>query len=59
MTFERATEIYYSPDKINVYHKGRPVWMYALDGTNNTVEIEYTETHDEVAKVMVDELTEG
>ncbi|MDK2932846.1 MAG: Small acid-soluble spore protein family [Clostridiales bacterium] len=59
MDFNTAKEIYYSPDKIEVFHQGKPVWMYALDETNNTVEIKYINTRDTVAKVRVEELTKG
>ncbi len=59
MEFERAKQIYYSPDKINVLHKGQPVWISNLDSSNNTVEIEYLQSRDDYAKVNALELTEG
>ncbi len=60
MLFERAKEIYFSPDTVEVLHDGSPVWITDLNDTNSHIEIKkFNPTADNMLEVPVTELVEG
>ncbi|WHH61488.1 small, acid-soluble spore protein, H family [Petroclostridium sp. X23] len=58
MQLERAREIYFSPNTIEVLHAGNPVWITHLHTNNNNVEVKNI-TNDSIIEVPVWELSEG
>ncbi|GAW93412.1 H-type small acid-soluble spore protein [Calderihabitans maritimus] len=58
MDFKRAQEIINSPETYEVFYKGKPVWINALDPDHETAEVEVFGEGPSIS-VPVEELEEG
>ncbi|WP_066636672.1 H-type small acid-soluble spore protein [Desulfolucanica intricata] len=59
MNFERAQEIFNSPENIRVLHNGSPVWIERLNADNNTALVRMETSPGQKMSLPVSELTEG
>jgi H-type small acid-soluble spore protein len=59
MQFERAREIFFSPNTIEVLHHGKPVWITHLHANRNSAEVKNIASNDTTIEVPVSELSEG
>jgi small acid-soluble spore protein H (minor) len=59
MDFERAKEIYNSPDTIEVLYNGSSVWIESLDPRNKTARVISNGIQGKEATVPVNDLEEN